>query len=155
MTTLPQELNANSFEIEPYGIQFTVLGIPQPQGSMKAFIPKGWARAVLTSDNAKNKPWRQETASCALDAMMGKAVMTGAVELVADFYFDKPKSKKKAQFKLTKPDVSKLTRSVEDAMTGIVYQDDSQIVSEIVRKHYGSPARAEIQVRQLWEARGK
>lgn len=131
------------------GIQFTVLGNPQPQGSTRAFIPKGWNRAIITSDNPKNKSWRQETASQAINAMNGREMFMGAVELVADFYFDRPTSKKKALHKITKPDVSKLARSVEDAMTGIVYKDDSQIVSETVRKHFGLPARVEIQVRQL------
>ena len=32
-------------------IQFTVYGRPEPQGSTRAFIPKGWKRATVTSDN--------------------------------------------------------------------------------------------------------
>ena len=139
----PQERECN-------GIQFTVLGVAQPQGSTRAFIPKGWNRAIITSDNPKNKSWRQETSNEAMIAMQGKPMMEGPVELIADFYFDKPKSTKKSVVhKITKPDVSKLARSCEDAMTGIVYKDDSQIVSETVRKHFGLPARAVIQVRQL------
>lgn len=32
-------------------VSFTVLGTPQPQGSAKGFVPKGWTRAVITTDN--------------------------------------------------------------------------------------------------------
>lgn len=131
------------------GIQFTVHGIAQPQGSSRAFVPKGWTRPIITSANPKNSSWRQEVASQAINAMMGKAVLAGAVELVVNFYFDRPKSQKKAMYKTSRPDCDKLVRSVADAMTGIVYQDDSQIVVMTCRKAYGSPARAEIQVREL------
>jgi Holliday junction resolvase RusA-like endonuclease len=146
---VPKNMTVGELTQDPNGIQFTVLGVPQPQGSSKAFIPKGWTRAIITSANAKNKPWRQETASCAINAMIGRAFMDGAVELVVDFYFDRPKSQKKSLYKTTKPDVDKLIRSVSDAMTGIVFRDDSQIVQIISRKAFGSPARAEIQVREL------
>lgn len=109
----------------------------------------GMKYPVVTSDNPKNKSWRQEASSQAINTMMGKVLMAGAVELIVDFYFDRPKSQKKAVYKTSRPDCDKLVRSVADAMTGIVYQDDSQIVIMTCRKTYGSPARAEIQVREL------
>jgi len=34
-------------------LTFQVYGEAQPQGSAKAFIPKGWKRPILTSDNAQ------------------------------------------------------------------------------------------------------
>lgn len=37
-----------------------------------------------------------------------------------------------------KPDVLKLSRAVEDALTGAVYKDDSQIISETLTKEFGS-----------------
>jgi len=42
--------------------------------------------------------------------------------------------------------VLKLARGVEDALSGILYMDDAQIVSERLTKLYGSPARVEITV---------
>jgi Holliday junction resolvase RusA-like endonuclease len=81
--------------------------------------------------------------------MDGKHPWDGPVELVVDFYFDRPKSQKKAIYKTTKPDVDKLARLVADSLTGVVFKDDAQVVQMICRKDYGSPARAEIQVRQL------
>ena len=41
----------------------------------------------------------------------------------------------------------KLARAVEDAMSGVVYRDDAQVVTEVLRKRYGEPARAEVAIR--------
>ena len=40
---------------------------------------------------------------------------------------------------ITKPDGSKLLRSTEDTLTGIVWGDDSQIVEWFLRKCYAAP----------------
>lgn len=50
------------------------------------------------------------------------------------------------EFPTVKPDVLKLARAVEDALSGVVYRDDAQIVSEALQKIYGEPARCEVRV---------
>jgi crossover junction endodeoxyribonuclease RusA len=40
-----------------------------------------------------------------------------------------------------KPDALKLCRAVEDALTGIAYRDDAQIVEERIRKVYAADGR--------------
>lgn len=130
-------------------VQFTVYGIPIPQGSTKAFIPKGWNRPIITSDNKKTKPWRQEIAGSALTAMGGQspAGKDTPVSVRVYFYFDKPKSTKiSVKAKTTKPDVDKLARAVLDALTGITFEDDSQVTELYVMKRFGTPSRAEISV---------
>jgi Holliday junction resolvase RusA-like endonuclease len=96
---------------------FTVYGVPIPQGSMKAFTPKGWTRPILTSDNKKTKPWRQEVAGAALEAMQRygfeKLDRSIPVTLILNFAFSKPQSTKKSVVaKTTKPDLDKLARSL-------------------------------------------
>lgn len=135
-------------------IEFTVFGTPVPQGSMKAFYVKKLGRAVLTSDNAKLKPWRQELALCAKAAMADfdatKIERPGGVMIAAVFYFARPKSlKKSVSVKSTKPDVDKLLRSLGDSLTGICYDDDSQICETYVKKIFGAPERVEIRVEKL------
>lgn len=44
----------------------------------------------------------------------------------------------------TVPDLSKLVRAVEDALAGIAYVDDAQIVTLNVGKEYGNAAGAEL-----------
>lgn len=132
-------------------IAFTILGTPQPQGSMKAFVIKGKAR--MTSANEKMKPWRQEVGQTALAARAESGcheVWAGRhvpVIVHYEFYFAKPKSARKNRKRpAVKPDIDKLVRSTNDALKGILYADDGQIVHMRASKEYGLPERAEIRV---------
>jgi crossover junction endodeoxyribonuclease RusA len=128
-------------------IRFIVYGTPVPQGSMRAFLPKGHQRPIITADNPNTKPWRQEIANVALLCARHRPIKEGPIWLNVDFFFEKPKSlKKTVTRKITKPDLSKLVRALEDALTGIIYKDDAQIVSCMASKHFGSPARCEVQI---------
>ena len=132
-------------------IRFVVYGEPIPQGSTRAFIPKGWKRPVITADNKRTKPWRQDVKAAALVAMeygkvpfMGKGV---AVSLACHFYFVRPKSAKSSVIhKTTRPDLDKLIRSVADALKGVVYEDDSQVVSLSLIKEFAPRPHAQISV---------
>ena len=131
-------------------IQFTVIGVPQPQGSSRAFVPKGWNRAIITSVNTKLKPWRQEIAGTAQVEMQRRGLSLlekVPIAVRVSFFFEKPASAKKSLvYKITKPDCDKLLRGLFDALTGIVFKDDAQIVSCLMRKEFGSPARVEVAV---------
>lgn len=76
------------------------------------------------------------------------AKMNGAILLSTTFVFARPKNHFRANGEL-KPnapkhctgrigDVSKLVRAVEDAMTGIVYNDDAQIISLIAHRRFAN-----------------
>lgn len=132
-------------------LAFTVVGTPVPQGSMRAFVPKGWTRPIITAANSKTKPWRQEVAGTADTEIFNsdfKPLMNcEPVYVRIEFYFERPKSTKASVVhKITKPDVDKLLRSVLDALTGIVFKDDSQVIECEILKRFGSPARAEIRI---------
>jgi Holliday junction resolvase RusA-like endonuclease len=53
------------------------------------------------------------------------------------------------KFHTVKPDATKLLRSTEDALTGILWRDDAQIARQTVEKSYGERAGAWITVEQL------
>lgn len=137
-------------------LKFSVIGKPEPAGSKRAYVIKG--RAVVTDANAKSKPWKQQVAGCAIEAMDGQELMTGPLGLTCVFYLARPKGHygtgKNAEkvkpsaprFPVTKPDATKLLRGVEDALTGIVYRDDAQIIAQSVLKRYGEPERVEVTV---------
>ena len=134
-------------------LEFTVYGEPIPQGSMKAFIPKGWTRAVLTSDNKRTKPWRQAVAGSALEVMDKENLECAGKNvpflLAVVFRFTKPRSVRKSILeKTTKPDIDKLVRSILDALTGILFVDDSQVVAIYARKEFGAQPMAKI---SAWE----
>lgn len=132
-------------------ISFIVYGEPIPQGSMRAFLPKGWKRPIVTADNKRTKPWRQDVKAAALEAvekagvpLMGRAV---AVSVACHFYFARPKSAKKSVVhKTTKPDCDKLGRAILDSLTGVVFEDDSQVVSLSLVKDFAPRPHAQISV---------
>lgn len=142
-------------------VQITAYCTPIPQGSMKAFVIRGGnraGRAAVTSDNPKLKSFRQEVAIAAIQAKQGlfedspeledQPTIFGKHEPVRvrmEFYFARPPSipRKRLQM-VVKPDLSKLLRAAEDALTGIIYADDAQIVRASIHKSYGVPERVEI-----------
>jgi crossover junction endodeoxyribonuclease RusA len=110
-------------------LTFAVPGDPLPKGSAKAFVVQG--RARITSTTKGLKGWEQRVA---LAAPVG-IQFHGAVVLRVHFHLTRPKSVK-ARDHVTKPDLDKLTRAVGDALTGVLYADDKQIVELHVRKDY-------------------
>lgn len=131
-------------------VMFTVVGKPEPAGSKKAFMRPGARFPVVVDDNAKSKPWKKTVATTALGAMMGRTLLTGPLALSLDFVVLRPKGhfgtgrnadvvKDSAPpWPVVKPDVLKLARAVEDALTGVVWVDDAQIVAEALTKSFGS-----------------
>lgn len=121
-------------------IQFTVIGTPATAGSKKPFIYKskkdGKYRASMAPDNKRQKPWMSLVSMTAAE-VHNRPVLTCPLVLAIDFYFVRPKSHFRAdgwllkkgapRYHVKKPDLCKLIRAVEDALTGIVWRDDSQI----------------------------
>lgn len=51
----------------------------------------------------------------------------------------------------SKPDLSNILKSVEDALNGIAYKDDSQIVDIEMSKQYSLDARVEVTILEVYE----
>jgi len=115
-------------------IAFRVFGTPITQGSMK-FIGAG---KPMIHSNKKLLPWRNAVGLEAKQTWEGEPV-TGPVVLHCLFKLQRPKSHYGHggnSMKLIpsaparhrqKPDADKLLRAIEDALTGIIYKDDSQV----------------------------
>lgn len=128
-------------------IRFTVYGHPEGKGSTRAFLPKGWKRPIITNASAKAKPWQQQISGAAFD--LGESMLTRGIPVLMclHFFLARPQSdKKKIKPMTTKPDIDKLARLVADGLTGILFEDDSQITDLRVTKNYGFPERVEIEV---------
>ena len=119
-------------------ITFTAFGVPVPQGSMRGFIPKGWKRPVLTTDNSRLKPWRQAIVDASREVMAGRAPLGGPVEVRVVFYLPRPKSAPKRITEPAKlPDLDKLIRALFDALTAAgVWRDDAQVIDVGARKAF-------------------
>jgi len=128
-------------------LQFTVLGEPRPQGSMRAFMPKGHRFPIVTHTKGKRLTlWRKAVEESARQAIL-RADVKRSGELLAMTLSTFPVTEPVVlalQFRLKKPkiDLDKLIRAVGDALTGVVYVDDSQIVEIIAsRNHHDRPSK--------------
>lgn len=137
-------------------IAFTVYGEAKPAGSKRAFTHPHTGRPILTDDSGKaGKDWRRAVADAAAEAAPPE-LLRDALEVTFTFYRLRPKSHHRTganaallrdsapAYPITRPDVLKLARAAEDAMSGVVYADDAQIVDEHLHKRYGHPARLEV-----------
>lgn len=137
-------------------IAFTVWGVPQPKGSARAFVPKGWKRPVITSDNKSLRAW-EDVIRAELQRIVAeiepraRAVIFGAaISVTIVFYLPRPKTAARRWAPMVKPDLSKLIRGAEDALTGIVFKDDAQVVAIHAWKVYADgPSRADFQIEPL------
>ena len=80
-------------------------------------------------------------------------VWTGPIELMICFRLPKPKSlqKKSKVWHTTRPDLDKLLRSVNDALQGVIYANDSQIVSIHCWKEYSDEPGIDVEVLNVLE----
>lgn len=144
-------------------IAIDVLGTPAPKGSSRAILARGRGRprAVLVPggsdvNKAALKAW-DIAVSAAAAIRLGNVgwprFVDAALTVTVVFRIARPdghwrkgkygESLKPSApaFPATKPDVDKLARSTLDALTGIVWDDDSRIVCLSVAKVYAQPGQ--------------
>ena len=77
-------------------------------------------------------PWRERVALQAAHTMGTATVWTGPVRVQLEFVLPRPTSLPKSKptpAAVKRPDTDKLVRAVLDALTGVVWGDDSQVVA--------------------------
>lgn len=125
-------------------LRFTVYGVAQQKGSVRAFMRPGMQFPIVTDSNRSAKSWQQLVAQGANEALgllpaSERAVLTGPVRISVAFFLPRPKKYSKRGVyveHLTKPDVDKLLRAILDALKGTVWQDDRQVVVVEAVKRY-------------------
>ena len=138
-------------------IQIKVSGHPAPQGS-KRHVGNG----VMVESSKKVKPWREAVVRAAREAMGGDAPLDGPLRLSVRFFMPRPQSHYRANGELKpwapvyvdrQPDLSKLIRSTEDALTTAgLWSDDARVAAVLALKRYCGRERwtgAVIEVREL------
>jgi Holliday junction resolvase RusA-like endonuclease len=77
-------------------------------------------------------------------------LLAGALSATLTFYLPKPKSVARKRFyPEVKPDWDNLGKAVTDALEGLAFKNDSQLVKVIVEKLYGDPPCAVIEVAEI------
>lgn len=130
-------------------LRFDVVGMePAPQGSKRPVGRDRQGRALMVESCKRVKPWRQLVADAALAAVPRRPLIASPCVLCAEFRFLRPKGHHGASGQLkakaprhhtVRPDVSKLLRSTEDALTGVLLRDDSLIIAAPAIKRYCLP----------------
>lgn len=119
-------------------LRFRIYGLPVAQGSTRAFVVKG--RPVVTSTAKGLGAWRNQIASAVIGRTVVDGFNGGPFEVHLIFYMPRPKSLSKKIVHATKrPDIDKLARAALDALTHIIWKDDSQVVILVVEKRYATP----------------
>lgn len=110
-------------------ITIRVYGEAGPQGSKRFVGTSKAGRGIMTESSAKVKPWREAVKWAAMQS--GARGLDGPLWVSMVFTIKKPKSapKRKRTWPATKPDLSKLARSTEDALTDAgIWADDARVV---------------------------
>ena len=142
---------ANAEILRP-GVTFEVYGTPAPQGSKRAFVIRGGPRkgqaAVIESSHDRVKSWRQAVIDQARQVMAGRQPLIGPLEVAMVFTMARPKSHRLPVNRrrtvpmlrlgaparpASVPDLSKLARATEDALTDAGVWADDALVVEYVR----------------------
>lgn len=138
-------------------VTFTVEGRPVPQGSMTASYNRTEGVAhVHHVQGAALALWRATIrkearaagadlspfAAVSLNVMFGMQRPKAHMVLRGGRYIVRPKHY--YDVPTVQPDLDKLIRAVSDALTGVCYRDDSQIVEIHARKRYGTFTTIEV-----------
>jgi len=125
------------------GIAFVVRGTPAPQGSKRGIIHRSTGRVVLIESSKNVAPWREAVRSAAAAARREHSanIFDGPLYASMVFTIVRPRSHYRTGRNAhllrddapirpdTKPDVSKLARSTEDALTDAhFWLDDARVV---------------------------
>jgi Holliday junction resolvase RusA-like endonuclease len=133
-------------------ITFFVAGIAKPAGSKRGFYIPKLNRVVITDANKNSKDWKTDVKHGAQRAYAGP-LLECPLDVSFEFFVSRPKchfgsGKNASNLKASapnwpksKPDLLKLARGVEDAMSGIIYKDDAQIVVENLYKSFTDEGR--------------
>lgn len=155
-------------------IEFEMLGKPATQGSKRSFPqfrggkpmtrPDGRLVIRTQEDSADLEAWRADVAVTArrvFESLGGDGLLQDAARLGLHFYRPRPKThfgtgcnagklKPSApKYPTSTPDTLKLARAIEDALTGVVWRDDSQVCRHELAKDWGNCFRVTVVVETL------
>jgi Holliday junction resolvase RusA-like endonuclease len=130
-----------------------------PVGKQRArYSKRGNFVQTYTPDKTRN--YESLIKEAAIEAMGSSEPLQTPVTLYLYIRAPIPKSSTKKRLEaiskglekpIKKPDASNVLKSVEDAMNGVVYKDDSQIVNIHVSKVYSSQSGIDVCVKECLE----
>ena len=135
-------------------IEFVVFGEPVAKGRAKFCVRNGYAMAYTP---AKTRDAEGDFRTQAL-RYRPQEIITGAIKLSIIVYKSIPKAYSKKQSEraeageispITRPDFDNYAKLVCDALNGVFWRDDSQIVDCRICKRYSMTPRVEVEIINL------
>lgn len=137
--------------IQPASVSITVPGAPVPKGRPRVGVIGGHARVFTPS---KTRRYEDLIRLEAGRIMGDRPQLEGQTAVYIRAYMQTPQALAKHKIKgpsaeagvirpLTKPDVDNFAKVI-DALNGIVWRDDSQVVELKIEKFYSSRPRLEL-----------
>lgn len=124
-------------------VEFIINAVPVAEGRARAYRAGGFIRVVTPE---KTRAYRQFVAEAARAAMSQQEPLQSPLALSVTFWMPIPASAcKRARAGLAgkphikKPDIDNLLKALMDGLTGVVFHDDSQVVSVLAYKRFGDP----------------
>lgn len=128
----------------PQTYTFFVSGEFVTQGSKTPGVNRATGKAFMKESNAKGlQAWRHAINDEARKARGDDMPLTGPVEVVLYFWKQRPAAEPKRRrtwpIKARSGDADKLLRAVLDALTGVLFADDAQVIHCDVWKDWAGP----------------
>lgn len=139
-------------------ITFTVSGVARPAGSKRAIVVGN--KAVVIDASSATRPWQALIADAARQAYSGPPLESALALMVTEYrcrpkgHFGKRGLNKKGRenpYPTGRPDLLKIGRAIEDALTGVLWADDAQIVYEDLFKCWANSAFVRVSVWEISE----
>jgi Holliday junction resolvase RusA-like endonuclease len=136
-------------------INFEIPGNPVAKGRARAYR-RGNYIAHYTPEKTVN--YENLVKMVAMQDMKGKQLIAGPISMVISLFFQIPESwsNKKRLSALNgtvrptvKPDLDNCCKVVADALNGVVWHDDKQVVEVVVKKFYSDRPRANVSITEL------
>lgn len=142
----------------PDSVIIVVAGKVVPKGRPRVFVHKATGRAIATTP-PETRRYEDLIRAEAGRVMARRPQLDGALRVTIRVYVQPPQAIAKHKIKgpsaeagvirpLTKPDVDNYAKCM-DALNGIVWRDDSQVVSLSIEKFYSARPRLELKACEL------
>ena len=133
-------------------VYFVVTGKPVGKGRPRASTRGGFVRMYT---DAKTLGYEAAIADEAARAMSGAEPFETPMQMQVSCYYQITKSwpkkiKQEAideeRFPNVKPDLDNVVKAILDALNGVVYRDDAQVVNLVATKRYATEPRVEVYI---------
>nr|WP_175805063.1 RusA family crossover junction endodeoxyribonuclease [Burkholderia ambifaria] len=136
-------------------VAFVIDGVPVAKGRPRA---SSTPRGIRMHTPKATKRYEATVQVAARAAMLGEPPFARPVAMTVSIILPVPASWSNCRKRLAcmgeiaatkKPDADNVLKAIKDGANGIVYRDDSQVVSVVVTKAYGEQPRVDVVATEL------